>query len=157
MPKSGGCCEWLILSRFGDSCGWREIGTWRGWVVRRRFLQTLLVGAACEGALGLLPGRVAGNPGRRSLRLACPGLPYAALSGLKREREGGALTQAAALSSGALVLSARLWTCESAGGPAHSKTLRARVGAGLPVARLYPLVSLSLHRAKGFGYIVTAE
>jgi hypothetical protein len=36
---------------------------WRG------SLQALLVGVVCGGALGLLPGRVAGNPGRCSLRL----------------------------------------------------------------------------------------
>jgi len=35
-------------------------------------------------ALGLLPGMASGNPGRRSLRLACPGLRYAAHSGLKK-------------------------------------------------------------------------
>ena len=53
-------------------------------------MQTLLVGVACCVVLGLLPGRVAGNPGRRSLRLACPGLYYAALSGLKKT-EGEAI------------------------------------------------------------------
>ena len=40
------------------------------------------MGVGCGETLGLLHGRVDGNPGRRSLRLACPGLRYAALSGL---------------------------------------------------------------------------
>jgi len=50
-------------------------------------MQALLVGLGCGGVLGLLPGFAARNPGRRSLRLACPGLRYAALSGLKKTEE----------------------------------------------------------------------
>ena len=53
-------------------------------------MQTLLAGVRCSEALGLLPGLVAGNPGRRSPRLACPGLRYAALSGLKKTEGGSA-------------------------------------------------------------------
>ena len=55
---------------------------------QRSSVQTLLVGMAYEGALDLLSGRVAGNPGRRSLKLACPGLLYAALSGLMKTVTG---------------------------------------------------------------------
>ena len=51
-------------------------------------MQTLLVALVCSDDLGLLPGRVVGNPGRRSLKLACPGLSYAALSGLRKSEEG---------------------------------------------------------------------
>ena len=51
---------------------------------RRSFMQTLQVGVGCEGALDLLSGLVAGNPGWHSRRLACPGLRYGALSGLRK-------------------------------------------------------------------------
>jgi hypothetical protein len=47
-------------------------------------MQTLLVRVGCGEVLDLLPGVAGDNPGRRSLRLACPGLHYAAPSGLKK-------------------------------------------------------------------------
>lgn len=62
---------------------------WRG------VLQTLLVGMLFDGVMGLLPGHDDWIPGRRSLRLACPGLYYVAPLGLKKtEGEGSAMRQA---------------------------------------------------------------
>jgi hypothetical protein len=55
---------------------------------RRSSLQTLLVGVVCVGVVGLLRGHDGGYPGRRSLRLACPGLYYVAPLGLKRTEAG---------------------------------------------------------------------
>lgn len=56
---------------------------------RRSWWQTLLVGVVCGGVMGLLPGHVERDPGRRSLRLACPGLYYVAPLGLKKTDRGG--------------------------------------------------------------------
>ena len=55
---------------------------------RRSSMQTLLVRVGCGGVLVLLPGVAGDDPGRRSLRLAGPGLHYAALSGLKKTETG---------------------------------------------------------------------
>ncbi len=50
--------------------------------MRRSVLQTLLVTVGCNGAVGLLPGRVLLYPGEHSLKLGTPGLYYAAPLGL---------------------------------------------------------------------------
>ena len=66
-------------------------GFWKLWSIWARLarggvpMQTLLVSVGCEGALGLLPCRVAGNPGRHSPRLACP---WATLCRPFRAQEG---------------------------------------------------------------------
>lgn len=66
---------------------------------RRSSLQTLLVDAVCVGVMGLLPDHDGRNPGRRSLRLACPGLYYVAPLGLKKATRGSLVN---ARSSGVL-------------------------------------------------------
>ncbi len=55
-------------------------------------MKTLLVSVGCGEVLDLLPGFAGSNPGRCSLRLACPGLHYAALSGLKKSEESRRVT-----------------------------------------------------------------
>jgi hypothetical protein len=60
------------------------IGTGGTVLTRRNSWQTLLVGVVYGGVMGLLPGHVERDPGKRSPRLGIPGLKYAAPLGLKR-------------------------------------------------------------------------
>ena len=74
--------------------GMNGIWLWEGFREQQRAAE---VHADAAGELGVsrvrwvcFPGLLAVNPGRRSLRLACPGLRYAVLSGLKKTEKGGA-------------------------------------------------------------------